>query len=120
MKIYLFTFFIIATNIAYAGNTYTGGNDYYTISEITPYSAVEPQNPNWAGKTQVKFTSSISWLGASGCSSDSVVIREDDSNILSLILQAFAMNKSIRLYADNNQTITGTDKCILRALSLKY
>ncbi len=63
MKVYLVAFLILLSGVVHAGNTYTGVDDYYTISEIIPFSSVDPLNSNLVGKTQIKFTSSINWLG---------------------------------------------------------
>ena len=108
-------FLLVLSSNLMATNTYT--NDYLSISMLTPFSINEPQNPQWAGFTQVKFTSSITWLGGAGCAADAVVIRGEDTHILSIIMQAFAMNKPIRLYTWDTNRID--QRCILRAIALK-
>ncbi len=118
-RLYILISFLFTSGIVHASNTYTGGNDYYTISKITPFSTVEPLNPNWAGKTQVKFTSNINWQGGGGCNTDVVAIHEGDNHFSSIIMQAFAMGKPIRLYGENNHKVSGTDVCILRAIDMK-
>ena len=117
--VFLFLFCICGLSISYAENTYTAGSDYYTIKQITPFSLVQPLNPGWAGNTQLEFTSSITWLGGTGCNTSYVAVREEDKHILSIVMQAFATSKSIRLYTDNTLTVTGSDVCVLRGLSLK-
>ena len=108
----------LASSLTHAENTYTApeANGFYQISEVTPWS-VDPFNGDWSGNTQVKFTSTIAWIGGSGCDVNSVAIRAEDKNILAVVMQAFAMTKSIRLYADDSKRIGTT--CYLRALSIK-
>lgn len=105
-------------NIASAENTYTAGDDYYLIKEISPFSIADPVASAFAGMTQIKFSSTINWLGGSGCSTSAVVLREEDKHLLSVVMLAFSANKPIRLFTDNTQLV-GSSNCILRALTLR-
>jgi hypothetical protein len=112
-------FLSVFTSNAMAINTYTGGgaNDYLTISEISPFSHSDTIVGEWAGFTQLKFSAPIEWVGGTQCSTGGVAIRSEDTHIQAIVMQAIAMGKPVRLYADDSQKLVSN--CILRAITIR-
>ncbi|XOV77478.1 MAG: hypothetical protein ACFHVJ_11005 [Aestuariibacter sp.] len=101
---------------AFAENTYTNGFENH-IEEILAFSSEDNLVPQWAGMTQLTFTSNINWVGGEGCSIGGVAIRNQDKHLISIAIQAYAMKKPLKLYADSTQKVGSN--CILRALATR-
>jgi hypothetical protein len=90
-------------------------SSYYEIKNVIFWSKNEPIYPQWAGYVSVEFTQAIVWETPGVCNSVSVAVRPEDNHIISAIQTALASGRSVRLYVDDAQRISG-NYCILRVL----
>ncbi len=95
-----------------AQNNYT--NSYYPVGKLVFFSKTEPVYPSWAGFVEVTFDAPITWAVSTGCSTTAAVIRNEDNHLISAIQTALALNRSVRLFVDDSQTVGNV--CILRAI----
>lgn len=102
-----------AASAAEAQNNYT--NSYYEIKDLVFFSKTETVYPTWAGYVSMTLTQPITWAIPNVCSDGSVAIRPEDNHIIAAVQTAFASGRTVRLYVDDAQRLSG-NFCILRAV----
>jgi hypothetical protein len=104
---------LFAANAAEAQNNYTNAN--YEIKDLVFFSKNESIYPSWAGYVSMTLTQPIVWAIPNVCSDLSVAIRPADTHIISAVQAAFTSGRTVRLYVDDTERLSGTF-CILRAV----
>ena len=84
------------------------------IDNIYLFSKEENIFPTHKGLTQLRFTSSIVWSNDGSCDTAAVVIRNEDTHMISAVLAAKASSTPIRLFADDQ--FKEREQCYLRAV----
>jgi hypothetical protein len=110
--VWIVPFLILVCGLARAQNSYTAA--YYPIGNLVFFSKTEPVYPQWAGFVEVVFDSPVNWATPTTCSTTGVAIRNADNHLISGIQTALALNRNVRFFVDDAQTVDGV--CILRAI----
>ena len=105
--------FSFTSNVS-AENRYT--SEGYKIKTLVFYSKSESIYPTWSGVTHVHLAQVVNWNESTNCERTSVVIRNDDSHILSAVLTAYSSSFPIKLYVDDSLKVEG-NFCYLRAVA---
>ncbi len=93
-------------------------NSYNEISEIALHSKTDALTVEWSGVTVVYTANNIEWNKETSCSGSLVLIKEDDSHILSAVLAAKMAQKRVKFYSFDNTNIGG-NLCFLRAVGIE-
>lgn len=84
------------------------------INRMFFYSTQEPLNLAFSGMVQIDF-GTIPWAQATSCGTRHVMVRGEDSHIISALLSAQARKQPVRIYSDDS--IAHEGGCILRAVA---
>jgi len=84
------------------------------IKSMNFYSKQETIYPSHKGLLQVRTAQEISWSANSDCHSYSILVRNEDTHMISALITARATSTPIRLYADDTKRIN--TECYIRAL----
>ena len=112
---YFVSILLLLSNLSIASDGIS--SEGVEIKEITFWSTTDPYYPKWRGLVQLTFTTATTWSAESTCHSGTVAIKADDKHLVSAALSAKISGSTVRLYADDNDVVTGT-YCYLRALKL--
>ncbi|TQV82876.1 hypothetical protein [Aliikangiella coralliicola] len=88
------------------------------ISKITVHSNSNAIGTDWEGVTGVYPSSYIVWSAETNCSTSIVLVKKDDSQILSMILAAKMAKKAVRFFVFDNINIDG-QYCFVRAITVE-
>ncbi len=84
------------------------------IKKMYFYSTGET-NPDFKGMVQIDF-GTIPWTTNTNCNTRYVMVRGEDSHIISALLSAQARNEPVRIYTEDS--INNSGGCVLRAIGL--
>ena len=112
MRLIIIALFSLSSINAFATNTSTGK---VTIKSVIFYSKQEPTYPTHAGHVQIHFES-VTWSNGGSCHPTSLVIRPEDTHLISSVLAAHMAGKQISIAADDNFKVN--IECIARAIAL--
>jgi len=96
-----------------AGSVYTASH-LDVVKSVTQHSDTDTLTPIWSGVTLVEFDPAVTWSSGS-CNTRYVVVRKDDTAVLSTILAAYAQGRKIRVYADDTARLE-SNYCFVRSL----
>lgn len=89
---------------------------YSEIRDLAFYSTQDSVLPAWAGYASVAFTQPLEWAIPNRCDQTMVAIRAEDKHLMAAVQAAYASDKPLRVYVDDDQKVSGTPYCILRAV----
>ena len=96
-----------------AANVYTDGG--YKLNNTVMHSLQESIYPTWAGVVIIYPETPVTWIGGNLCNTNAMIIRNEDTHLISLVLAAYTTSQPVRLFADDSLTVDG-NYCFLRAI----
>lgn len=92
-------------------------NTYYGISNFTVHSNSGAITPEWEGVTVVFTSENVTWNKPTSCVTNLVLVKKDDTQILSTIIAANMANKKVRYFVFDDVNIGGT-YCFVRGVTI--
>ncbi len=112
IRIFLFT--LLVSSFASASSVQDTG----TIKNVYFHSHDTVHAATWKGTLQVEIES-LSWSDTdSTCNTRYVVVRPNDTHLISAILAAKMASQPVTVYANEDLKLSGTSYCYLRAVGV--